>query len=83
MKGRTVNLRRMKIDDLPYILKWRLDAELSRYYDVLPINMPLEIEKEIHTKMSSLNRLDLIIETKKGESIGTVYLKNINLKVKY
>jgi RimJ/RimL family protein N-acetyltransferase len=80
IKGSTVNLRRLKIDDLPYILKWRQDAELSRYYDELPINMPVEIEQEIHTKISSPNRLDLIIETKKGEAIGVVFLRNIRWK---
>jgi len=80
IKGRTVNLQRLKIDDLPYIFKWRQDAELSRYYDELPINMPLEIEHEIRTKISSPNRLDLIIESKKGEAIGVVFLKNISWK---
>jgi len=78
IKGRTVNLRRLKMDDLPNILKWRQDAELARYYDELPINMPLEIEQEIRTKISSPNRLDLIIESKKGEAIGVVYLRKIS-----
>jgi RimJ/RimL family protein N-acetyltransferase len=80
IKGRTVDLRRLKIDDLSYILKWRQDAELTRYYDELPINMPLEIEQEIRTKISSPDRLDLIIETKKEETIGVVFLRNIRWK---
>lgn len=80
IKGRTVNLRRLKIDDLPYIFKWRQDPELSRYYDELPISMPLEIEQEIHTRISSPIRLDLVVETIKGEVIGVVFLKNINWK---
>ena len=80
IKGRTVNLRRLKIDDLPNILKWRQDAELARYYDELPIHMPLEIEQEIRTKISSPDRLDLVIETKKGEAIGVVFLRNIRWK---
>ncbi len=80
IEGRTVNLRRLKIDDLPNVFKWRQDAELMRYYDALPINMPSEIEEELRGDISSTNRLDFIIETKKGESIGTVYLKKINWK---
>jgi RimJ/RimL family protein N-acetyltransferase len=78
--GRTINLRRLRMDDLQNILKWRQDAELMRYYDMLPIDMPLEIEEELKGNINSAKRVDFIIETKKAESIGTVYLKKINWK---
>ncbi len=80
IRGRTVILRKPKLDDLPIIFKWRQDAELSRYYDILPINMPLELEQELRNNLSSMNRIDFIIETRKGEAIGMVYLKNISWK---
>ena len=40
--------------------------------------MPSEIEQEIHAWISSPNRPDLIIESKKGEVIGVVFLKNVS-----
>jgi len=82
IKGRHVNLRRMKIDDVPNVIKWRQDAELSRYYDELPINTPLEIEHEIRANLNSPKRLDFVIETKRGDTIGMVYLMNISWKNK-
>jgi len=78
IKGRHVNLRRPKLDDIPRMVKWRQDAELSRYYDELPLNMPLEVEQELRAHLQSPNRLDFTIETKKGEAIGVTYLASID-----
>jgi RimJ/RimL family protein N-acetyltransferase len=80
IKGRTVNLRRLGLGDLPEIFRWWQDPELMRHYDELPLNMPLELEQELQTNLSSTNRVDFIIETKKGESIGRVFLRKISWK---
>lgn len=77
IRGRTVNLRRPKLDDLPNLIKWRQDADLSRYYDILPINMSSELAQELRNNIGSSHRLDFIIETKKGQPMGIAYLKNI------
>jgi len=80
IKGRMVRLRKVQIDDLSCILKWRQDPELSRYYDVLPINIPLEVEQELRNNLKNSTRLDYIVETYKGAVIGMIYLKNISWK---
>lgn len=79
IKGRTVNLRRMRLDDLTFIHSWWQDQELMRYYDRLPIHSPLELSEEIRTNIGDSHRLDFVIETKSVDPIGLIYLSNINL----
>ncbi|MBW2057722.1 MAG: GNAT family N-acetyltransferase [Deltaproteobacteria bacterium] len=78
IKGRRVNLRRLRLSDLPCLLKWWADGELMRYYDRLPVNSPVEVEEEIRRNIGSPNRLDFMVETKRGEPVGLMYLQKID-----
>ena len=80
IKGRTVNLRRLTIEDMPKVFEWWQDIELMKYYDELPVNSPLEIEHELRLNINTTNRIDFIIETKKKEPIGRIFLSKINWK---
>lgn len=79
IKGRTVNLRRMRLNDLTFIVNWWQNQELMRYYDRLPIHSPLELSEEIRKNIGASHRLDFVIETKSVDPIGLIYLSNINL----
>jgi len=68
----------MKIDDLPYIAEWRMNGELSRYYDELPIHTAFEIEQEMRNCLKAENRMDFIIQNVAGDPVGTIYLMNIS-----
>ncbi len=76
--GRVVNLRLIKMSDLPEIIEWCHDGELMKYYDELPVNSPRDIELLLLNSVTTDDRIDFIIETKNRESIGRVYLKKIN-----
>ena len=78
IKGRIVNLKRVRLNDLTYILKWWQNQDLMRYYDRLPIHSPLELGEELRRNLSTFNRFDFIIETKVGEPIGLIYLQKIS-----
>lgn len=64
--------------DLPRMIKWYQDNELMKYYDELPVRSPFEVEELMRRYISAQNRLDFIIETKKKETVGTIYFSNIN-----
>ena len=78
IKGRTVNLRRITMSDLPKVIEWWQDKELLKYYDELPVNSPSEMEHILRQNITAIDRIDYIIETKKKEPIGRVYLSRIN-----
>ncbi len=78
IKGRTVNLRRITVSDLPMVIEWWQDRELMKYYDELPVNSPSEMEHILRQNISAMDRIDYIIETKKKDPIGRVFLSRIN-----
>jgi len=78
IKGRTVNLKRVRLNDLTCILKWWQNQHLMQYYDRLTIHSPLELGEELRRNLSTFNRFDFIIETKVREPIGLIYLQKIN-----
>lgn len=80
IKGRTVNLRRITMADLPNVFEWWQDKELMKYYDELPVNAPFEMEHILRQNISAIDRIDYIIETKKKESIGRIFFSRINLE---
>jgi len=80
IKGRTVNLRRITMADLPNVFKWWQDKRLMKYYDELPVHTPLEVEHILRQNISAADRIDYIIETKQKESIGRIFLSKINLE---
>lgn len=80
IEGRMVNIRRLRISDLPDVYKWRQNEELMRYYDTLPVDSPIEIETEMYNNLNSINRQDFIIETKNMSPIGTIFLNDIDWK---
>ena len=75
-----VNIRGLRINDLPEIYKWRQNEELMRYYDTLPVDSPMEIETEMYNNLNSITRQDFIIETKTLNPIGIIFLNDINWK---
>ena len=78
IKGRTVNLRRVRLNDLTFLLKWWQNQELMRYYDRLPIHSPLELDEELRKIISDSRRRSFIIETKSTDPIGLIYLSDIH-----
>ena len=66
------------MSDLPKVIEWWQDKELLKYYDELPVNSPSEMEHILRQNISAIDRIDYIIETKKKEPIGRVYLSRIN-----
>lgn len=78
IKGRTVNLRLVRFNDLSFLLKWWQDKDLMRFYDRLPVSSPLELGDELRARIDSRDRVDFIIETKAEQPIGLAYLQNIN-----
>lgn len=79
IKGRTVNLRKISVSaDMPKIFEWYQDKELMKYYDELPVGAYFEIEHILRQNMTANDRIDFIIETKKNEQIGRLYLNRIN-----
>jgi RimJ/RimL family protein N-acetyltransferase len=80
LKGWIVNLRRMRGNDLSYVLKWWQDATLMRYYDRLSIHSAVESSNELERSLKALDRIDFVVENKGGEPIGLTSLKEINWK---
>jgi len=78
IKGRTVNLRRITMSDLPRVFEWCQDGELLKYYDELPVNAPVEIEHILQQNIAAMDRIDYIIETKQRKTIGRIFLSRIN-----
>lgn len=68
------------MSDLPKIIQWWQDKELLKYYDELPVNSPSEMEHILRQNITATDRLDYIIETKKKDPIGRIYLSRINLE---
>jgi RimJ/RimL family protein N-acetyltransferase len=80
--GRLVNLKRLGLDHLSYIHKWRNDQELMSFYGLLPCASLVKVELAVKNEIQSKDRLDLIVETMKGDVIGAAWLKRINWRVR-
>lgn len=78
--GRTIILRRFRQGDEATLVKWFQNLELLMYYDHLPPPTYSQIVSKLKQRLNTNHRLDLIIENKKGEPVGTVYLKKIDWK---
>jgi len=79
LKGNSINLRPMLIEDINYLTKWFADNPLA--IDFLGSNFTsIEKVKEYFEAglKNSFIRKDFIIETKEGKVIGTSSLENIN-----
>ncbi|VEN74058.1 conserved hypothetical protein [Candidatus Desulfarcum epimagneticum] len=78
IRGWRVNLRPVSVHDLPHMVKWRRDMRLMGYYDrPVPIS-PDEMEIEIRDHIKSPDRLDFIVESKKGEPLGPAFFEHID-----
>lgn len=78
--GRTIILRRIRQSDEATITKWYQNHELLMYYDHLPPPTYSKIVNKLKQQLKTNHRLDLIVENKIGEPVGTVYLKKIDWK---
>ena len=78
IKGRSVNLRKITMADLPKVFEWCEDKELMKYYDELPVYAPFEMEHILRQNISAVDRIDYIIETKEKKPIGRIFLSMIN-----
>jgi RimJ/RimL family protein N-acetyltransferase len=78
IRGRTIDLKKLRMKDLSYILKWWQNQDLMRFYDRLPVHSPQELKEELMRNISASNRLDFLIETKTSEPVGITYLEKIN-----
>lgn len=68
------------MSDLPKIIQWWQDKELLKYYDELPVNSPSEMEHILRQNITATDRHDYIIENKKKDPIGRIYLSRINME---
>lgn len=82
ISGRLVNLKRLGLDYLPYIYKWRNDQQLMSFYGLFPCASMAKIEQTVNKDMESGNRLDLIVETVKGDVIGAAWLERIDWRMR-
>lgn len=80
IRGRTVTLRRLTLEDVPHLRAWWQDAELMRFYDLLPIKNSQEIREEVCGLLKNPTRLDFLVHDIQGHPIGQAYLKNIDWK---
>jgi len=78
IKGRLVNLRKIRLDDIGYIARWQQDEELMKYYDESVFKTIDEISKGILNNLKSPERIDYMIETIGKKPIGTIALKRID-----
>ena len=82
IKGRLVNLRPLKKNDLDEIMKWVNDLEVTKYLSslIFPVSR-LEEEKYLEKMMTkNKEQKNLVIEDKEGHYIGQVTLDHINWK---
>lgn len=81
LKGRTINLRPMKREDIFLIEQWFLKNNLAVRFLGTRLASIDNFRKFFEDGLSNpQNRRDFIIETKSGKSIGAVSLENINWK---
>lgn len=78
IQGRLVNVRKLRTNDIPHLVKWFQDSNILEYYDRFPLKRSWEIERDMNHQMNSINSLNFIIENKKGEPLGLCYLSRIN-----
>jgi RimJ/RimL family protein N-acetyltransferase len=78
IEGWVVNLRRLKANDLRHLVKWRRDMELMACYDGLFFNAPDEVEQDLKRHIAASDRLDFLIETKKGKPLGIAFFDHID-----
>ena len=78
IEGWVVNLRRLKANDLMHLVKWRRDMELMACYDRLFFNAPDEVEQDMRRHMAASDRLDFLIENKKGAPLGIAFFDHID-----
>jgi RimJ/RimL family protein N-acetyltransferase len=71
LEGRTVNLRIVEKEDLPWLSEWLNDPEVSGQYNPLVQFSKKEIEKEYEDKR--LQQTEFIIEKKDGSKIGYIW----------
>lgn len=82
ISGRLVILKRLGLNYLPYIHKWRNDQQLMSFYGLFPCASMAKIERAVNKDIESRDRLDLIVETLKGEVIGAAWLKRIDWRMR-
>ena len=82
ISGRLVNLKRLGLKYLPHIYKWRNDQQLMSFYEIFPCASMAKIEQAVNKNIKSGDRLDLIVETLKGDAIGAAWLKRIDWRMR-
>jgi len=76
ISGKTINLRDAEIEDAQFILNLRTDAKKAKHLN--STNADIEAQKEYLRKYKTLkNEWYFIIETKKGEPLGTIRIYDV------
>lgn len=74
LKGKKVILRPVRMSDAPRFVKWFNDPEVNKFMFLRAIDLKAE-KKWIRENLKDKNKLNLAIETKRGEHIGTTGLE--------
>lgn len=79
--GCTIELRPITLDDTPLIVKWRNNPKVMKNFIFQGIFTEETHNHWMNTKVASGEVIQYIIEEKiSGKSIGSVYLRDINLE---
>jgi len=82
IKGKLINLRPLRKNDLDEIMKWINNSEVTKYLSSFGFSISRLEEEKYMEKMMSENdkQKNLVIETKDGKYLGQIALGHIDWK---